>query len=232
MSSCFKLWPTHFSRGGEKFCSGGLAPPVRGFMPNFTLQKVEGWSFRGVCVPVSGIKVRSLVELSVHSASHWWSAHCATRMLLFSEKLMSCCAADANGCLNLRRGASAPDGRVRAEWSRCPGSMARHVRNSAAPLRRSSAGWMPAILQRVGHVPWHVIIGTCASTAWTFYIWWWIFAKRKDFSEVTVLDHSCCYLQILCVLEFFKICWRVKIWSAILRPGPKPQWACRYKVHK
>jgi len=43
-------------------------------------------------------------------------------MLLFSEKLMSCCAADANGCLDLRRGASALDGRVSAEWSRCPGS--------------------------------------------------------------------------------------------------------------
>ena len=47
----------------------------------------------GGCVPVSGIKVRSIVELSAHSAFHWWSTHCATRMLLLSEKLMSCCAA-------------------------------------------------------------------------------------------------------------------------------------------
>jgi len=33
---------------------------------------------------------------------------------------------------------------VSAEWSRCPGSTARRARDSVAPLRRSSAGWMPA----------------------------------------------------------------------------------------
>jgi len=43
-------------------------------------------------------------------------------MLLLSEKLMSCCAAGTNGCLNLRRSAAAPDGRVSAEWSRCRGA--------------------------------------------------------------------------------------------------------------
>ena len=32
-----------------------------------------------------------------HSAFHWWSAHCAARMLLLSDKLMSCCAAGTNG---------------------------------------------------------------------------------------------------------------------------------------
>jgi len=41
-------------------------------------------------------------------------------MLLLSEKLMSCCAVGINGCLDLRRRASALDGRVSAEWSRCP----------------------------------------------------------------------------------------------------------------
>jgi len=38
---------------------------------------------------------------------------------------MSCCAADTNGCLDLRHRASALDGRVRAEWSRCLGCTAR-----------------------------------------------------------------------------------------------------------
>jgi len=61
----------------------------------------------GVCVPVSGIKVRSLVGLSAHSACHWWSVHCAARMLLSSEKLMRCCAAGTNRCLDLRRRATA-----------------------------------------------------------------------------------------------------------------------------
>ena len=35
------------------------------------------------------------------------------------------------------------------EWSRCPGSMARRARDSVAPLRRSSAGWMPARIGRL-----------------------------------------------------------------------------------
>ena len=103
----------------------------------------------GVCVLVSGIKVRSLLGMSAHSAFHWRSTHCAVRILLLSEKLMSCCAASTNGCLHLRRHATALDGRVRAEWNRCPGSMARHPRDSVAPLRRSSAGWMPAKIGRL-----------------------------------------------------------------------------------
>jgi len=100
-------------------------------------------------VPVSGVKMRRLVGLSVHFAFHWRSAHCAARMLLLSDELMSCCAAGTNGCLDLRRCAFALDGRVSAEWSRCPDSMARRAGDSVAPVRRSSAGWMPT---RVGRL--------------------------------------------------------------------------------
>jgi len=53
---------------------------------------------------------------------------------------MSCCAAGTNGFLDLRRRASALNGRVSPEWSRYPGSMARRPRDSVASLRRSSAG--------------------------------------------------------------------------------------------
>ena len=53
-----------------------------------------------------------------------------------------------NGCLDMRRRASALDGQVSAEWSKCPGSMARRARDSMLPLRRSSAGWMPARMGR------------------------------------------------------------------------------------
>ena len=49
----------------------------------------EGHS--GRYFPVSVMKMRSLVGLSAHSASHWWSVHCVARMLL-SHKLISCCA--------------------------------------------------------------------------------------------------------------------------------------------
>jgi len=41
-------------------------------------------------------------------------------------------------------------GQVIAEWSRCPGSMPRRVRDSVvAPLRRSSADWLPARIWRL-----------------------------------------------------------------------------------
>jgi len=69
--------------------------------------------------------------------------------MLLSDKLMSCCAAGTNGYLDLRRRATALDGRVSVEWSRCPGSMARRPRDSVVTLRRSSAGWMPARIGRL-----------------------------------------------------------------------------------
>jgi len=62
---------------------------------------------------------------------------------------MRCCAAGANGCLDLSRRASALDGRMSAEWSRCPGPVTRRGRDSMAPMRRSSAGWMPARILRL-----------------------------------------------------------------------------------
>ena len=41
-------------------------------------------------------------------------------------------------------------GQVSAEWSGCPGSTARRAGDSVAPMRRSSAGWIPA---RMGGCP-------------------------------------------------------------------------------
>jgi len=50
------------------------------------------------------------------------------------RKTNELCAAGTKGCLDLRRRAAAPDGWVSAEWSRFPGSMARHPRDNVAPL--------------------------------------------------------------------------------------------------
>jgi len=117
-------------------------------------QALLGRVILGGWVTVSVMKMRRLVRLSDHSAFHWWSAHCAAHMLL-SDELMRCCAVSTNGCLDLRRRAFALDGHVSAEWSRCPGSVARRARDTVAPLRRNSAGWMPARIGRlsagVGH---------------------------------------------------------------------------------
>jgi len=99
-------------------------------------QDVVGRVIPGVLVPVSEMKMRSLLGLSSHSAFRWWYAHCAARTLL-SDKQMSCCAGyklvswfEAS-CICIRWTAG-----VRAPW---PGA-----RDSVASLRRSSQGWMPA----------------------------------------------------------------------------------------
>ena len=47
---------------------------------------------------------------------------------------MNCCAVGTNGCLDLRHRTSALDGRMSAEWNRCPGSSARPSRDSVAPF--------------------------------------------------------------------------------------------------
>ena len=101
----------------------------------------------GAAMPVSGMKVRSVVGLSDHSAFHWWSAQCDACMLVLSDRLMSCCAVGTNGCLDLRCRAFALDGQVSAEWNWCLGSIAQPARESMASLRRSSAGWMPARME-------------------------------------------------------------------------------------
>jgi len=69
--------------------------------------------------------------------------------MFLSDELMRRCAVGTNGCLDLSRRAFTLDGRASAEWSRCPGFMARRARDSVAPLRRSSAGWMPARIGRL-----------------------------------------------------------------------------------
>ena len=57
---------------------------------------------------------------------------------------MRCFVVGTNGCLDLRRRASALGWRVSPDWSRWLGSMVRCARGSAAPLQRSPVDWMPA----------------------------------------------------------------------------------------
>jgi len=76
---------------------------------------VLGRVFPGGWVPVTGMKVRSLVGLCNHSAFHRWSAQRAARILMLSDELMSCCTEETNGCLDLRRSAFPLDGQGSAE---------------------------------------------------------------------------------------------------------------------
>ena len=132
--------------------AGGETPDTRAVTvkpdPRCFWEGHSGW------VPVSRMKMLSLVGLSTHSAFHWWPTHGAVRLSL-SDEMMSCYAAGTNGCLDLRHRASALDGQVSAEWSRCPGSMTLRARESMSPLRRISASWMLARMGRlsagVGH---------------------------------------------------------------------------------
>ena len=73
---------------------------------------------------MSGMKIRSLVVLSNHSAFHRLSAKTAAFLLLSSDELMSCFAA----------GTFLLDGQVSIEWSRCPGFLARHAGDRVASL--------------------------------------------------------------------------------------------------
>ena len=78
------------------------------------------------------------------------SVICPERLrMLFSDEPLSCCAAGTNGCVDLRRRAFPFCEQVSAEWSTCPGSMARRARDRVAPLRRSSGGSMST---RVGRL--------------------------------------------------------------------------------
>ena len=110
----------------------------------------EGHS--GGCLPMSRMKVRSLVGLSTHSTFYRRSAQCAARMLFLPDRLMGCCAAGTNGCLDLRCHASAIGGEVSAKWRGCRGSMAWRARDSVAPLRSTlrlngpGLGWLSAEL--------------------------------------------------------------------------------------
>jgi len=133
--------PSFVQTGAETFDTGAEAvkPDPR--------SSWEGHSERGV--PVPGIKMRSLVGGCPPTPHSIGDPPRARHLMSSSDELMSCCAARRNGRLDLRRRASALDGRVSAEWSRCPGSMARRARDSVVQLRRSSAGWMPSRIGRL-----------------------------------------------------------------------------------
>jgi len=74
---------------------------------------------------------------------------CCCRRHQLNWWVVDCCTAGTNVCLDLRRRAFPLGGQVRAEWSRYPGSMPGRARDGAAPLRRSSAGWMSARIGRL-----------------------------------------------------------------------------------
>ena len=79
---------------------------------------VGGWA------PMVRMKVQILVGSSNHSAFHRWSVQSDALLLLLSDELMSCCEASTKMCLDLKCCAFPPGVQIRAERSRCTGSMA------------------------------------------------------------------------------------------------------------
>jgi len=129
---------------------------------------------------------------------------------------MSCCAAGTNGCLDLRRRAFALGGRVSAEWSRCPGSMARRARDSVTPLRRSEAGWMPARIGRLSagigrKHPWGVV--TCFFCRFRWYGW------SCDYHLHDHADHVSIRQQLQQIAGEAKQC-RWLLWGRQTQPRP------------
>ena len=120
-------WRTTWST----FCSSAHThKPYKGpFIPRLRKQEWRGLSRTHAVlgraiparrVPMSGMKVRSLVVFSNHSALHRWSAQSAALLLL-----------PCNGAF--------PAGQLeRAERSRCPDSMVLRAGHNVAPLRHSS----------------------------------------------------------------------------------------------
>ena len=120
---------TNRRRGHTAFVQAGAAlVRKRLSRTHFTV----GRAIPGEWVPVSGMKVWSLVVFSNHSAIHRWSSQNIARMLLSSDELINC-AVSLNGYLDLRCRAFPPGRQVSAEWSRCPGSMTRRARDCVAP---------------------------------------------------------------------------------------------------
>ena len=70
---------------GRRFVLRHTHKPQRRSYPICTrsrTQAVLGRVTPGGVGAVSGMKMRSLVGLSVHSAFHWWSSHCIARVLI------------------------------------------------------------------------------------------------------------------------------------------------------
>ena len=92
-----------------------------------------------------GMKSRTLEVLSNYSAFHLCFVHCFTRMLSLNKLSNSFHAAGTNGRLDLSLSKCAfccPTNCPCSTWS---GSwIALFAKESVAPNRRSSAGWMPA----------------------------------------------------------------------------------------
>ena len=91
------------------------------------------------------MKARTLEVLFKWSAFHLCYVHCFTWMSSLDKLPNSFHAASTNGCLNLilpRCASCCPTNCPCSTWSES--WIARFAKESVAPSRRSSAGWMPA----------------------------------------------------------------------------------------
>jgi len=91
-------------------------------------------SFLGGWVSTPGMKLPQF--RSVLQPLRIPSVNCPVRRaFVFIVRLMVCCAAGTNWCQDLRCREFPSGEQLRAEWSKCQGSMAQRARGNVAPLR-------------------------------------------------------------------------------------------------
>ena len=112
-------------------------------------QALLGRVTAGGSVPMSGIKMRSRVGLSARSAFRWLSGPVRRTYMVVVRWTDELLCGGYNWVSRFEAPCICTQWTVSAGWSRCPGSMARRIRDSVAPLRRSSAGWMPTRIGRL-----------------------------------------------------------------------------------
>ena len=93
---------------------------------------VLGRAIPGGLLPMLGMKIRSIVLFSEHSAFHRWPAQSAALLLFSSSFKLMRRGAGTYGCLDLKCGAFQLSAQASAEESRCHGSMGRRTRDSVA----------------------------------------------------------------------------------------------------
>ena len=177
------------------------------------------------------MKVQSLVALPNHFAFHRWSAQIAA-LLLLSAGERSCCKAGTNGRPDSRYSAFPPGERVRAEWNRCPGSMARRFKGSLAPSSTVRVSKLPQECDAWCHVfgKWLEVLATHERTAQRYSELFELGEKGQGSSLKLTFRPRLTSLLLRCKIAdtvFVVLSFDLQVWSFFYLHSPCLCWALR-----